>query len=238
MTPEIIHGYQPGAIGRIAELHASFYHRHAGFGLQFESKVASELADFLGRHDEARDRLWLVVADGRIEGSIVIDGIHAGEEGAHLRWFILSDRLRGSGIGNGLVADAVEFCRMRHYRRAYLWTFEGLDAARHLYEKHGFRLALQQRGAQWGSEVNEQRFELRLPALTFRQLNPGIHQVLTSNGEHVGNLKWIAGKWKFKALGLDLDGTVIPGGGPLTDRHNTSFDSLDLDLINATLALP
>ena len=76
------------------------------------------------------------------------------------------------------------------------------------------------------------------PVLTLCQRNPGIQRVLNTNGEHVGNLKWIAGKWKFKALGLDHDGTLIPGGGPLTDRHNTSFESLDLDLINATLALP
>jgi hypothetical protein len=47
----------------------------------------------------------------------------------------------------------------------YLWTFEGLDAARHLYEKSGFRLALQKRGAQWGAEVNEQRFEWRPQAI-------------------------------------------------------------------------
>lgn len=77
-----------------------------------------------------------------------------------------------------------------------------------------------------------------LPALTLCQLNAGIHQVLTTSGEHVGILKWISGKWKFKALGVDHDGTLIPGGGPLTDRHNTSFDSLDLDQINATLVLP
>ena len=164
MKIEIVNGYRPGALGRIAELHAAFYHRHAGFALRFESKVARELADFLGRHDEARDRLWLVVADGCIEGSIVIDGIHADDEGAHLRWFIVSDRLRGSGVGNTLVAAAVDFCRTRRYRKAYLWTFEGLHAARHLYEKHGFRLSLQQRGAQWGTEVNEQRFELQLRA--------------------------------------------------------------------------
>lgn len=53
------------------------------------------------------------------------------------------------------------FCRARGHRRVYLWTFEALDAARHLYEKAGFRLAHQQRGRQWGTEVNEQRFELR-----------------------------------------------------------------------------
>ena len=41
-------------------------------------------------------------------------------------------------------------------------TFEGLDATRHLYEKAGFRLVEQQKGAQWGTEVNEQRFEMQL----------------------------------------------------------------------------
>jgi hypothetical protein len=55
----------------------------------------------------------------------------------------------------------MEFCRSRSYRRAYLWTFDGLGAARHLYEKSGFQLALQQRGSQWGAEVDEQRFEWR-----------------------------------------------------------------------------
>jgi hypothetical protein len=37
----------------------------------------------------------------------------------------------------------------------------GLNAARHLYEKAGFSLVEQQAGTQWGTQVNEQRFELR-----------------------------------------------------------------------------
>jgi ribosomal protein S18 acetylase RimI-like enzyme len=159
MTLEIAKGYVPGAIGRITELHGTYYHRHSGFGLYFESKVASELSEFLRRHDSARDGIWLALSDRRIEGSIAIDGVEAGTEGAHLRWFIVSDALRGTGAGNELISTALDFCRVRNYKKAYLWTFEGLDAARHLYEKHGFRITRQQRGNQWGPEVNEQRFE-------------------------------------------------------------------------------
>jgi GNAT superfamily N-acetyltransferase len=74
----------------------------------------------------------------------------------------MSDALRGKGIGKRLMNAAIEFCNHKGYERIYLWTFEGLDAAKHLYEKTGFKLVEQNRGIQWGTEVNEQRFELRL----------------------------------------------------------------------------
>jgi len=159
---EIRKGYVPGAIGRVVELHGTYYHTHSGFGSFFEAKVASELAEFISRYDERRDGFWIAWAGGRVEGSITIDGIHAADEGAHLRWFIISDTLRGKGVGNRLMDAAVDFCRGKGYNRVYLWTFEGLDAARHLYEKAGFMLVEQCRGMQWGTEVNEQRFELLL----------------------------------------------------------------------------
>lgn len=152
-------GYLPGCIGRITELHARFYAAHVGFGVYFESKVARELAAFCERHDESRDGLWLALLDGQVEGAIAIDGEHADTEGAHLRWFISSDRLRGSGAGRRLIEEALAFCDARGYRKTWLWTFDGLHAARHLYEQHGFRLVLQQPGGQWGREVLEQRFE-------------------------------------------------------------------------------
>ena len=158
----IARGYLPGAIGRIAELHGTYYAAHWQFGLFFEAKVATELASFLKAYDGQRDGLWLAVVDGRIEGSIVIDGSHADDQGAHLRWFILSDALRGKGAGRRLIASAVDFCRANGYPRIYLWTFEGLDAARHLYESTGFKLERQETGSQWGTVVNEQLFVCRM----------------------------------------------------------------------------
>ena len=155
-------GYLPGCIGRVAELHATYYSPRVGFGLYFESKVARELAAFCEAYQEGRDGLWLVRVDGRVEGSLAIDGSRAATEGAHLRWFITSDTVRGTGAGNALLAAAVAFCRAQHYGSITLWTFDGLAAARHLYEKAGFRLVLEQQGSQWGRLVTEQRFELRL----------------------------------------------------------------------------
>jgi GNAT superfamily N-acetyltransferase len=162
MTLTIHKDYIPSSIGRIVELHARYYSKLVGFGLPFETKVARELSDFCERYVRNRDGLWLALQNGNIEGSIAIDGSQAEENGAHLRWFIVSDNVRGTGIGTALLTLATGFCQSRYYKRVYLWTFEGLDTARHLYEKFGFRLVFQKRGTQWGTEVNEQQFELRV----------------------------------------------------------------------------
>lgn len=157
-----ITGYVPGTIGRITELHALYYFENWGFGKFFEAKVAIELSAFLNRFDECYDGLWALCLNNQVEGSIVIDGVKAASEGAHLRWFILSSKLRGRGFGNKLMEKAICFCKENQYQRIYLWTFEGLDAARHLYEKFGFRLVEEQIGEQWGAKVNEQKFVLNI----------------------------------------------------------------------------
>lgn len=153
-----IKGYVPGAIGRIAELHALYYSEHWEFGKFFEAKVASELSEFIGRFDEHRDGFWTACVENRVEGSIIIDGVEADSEGAHLRWYILSPELHGRGMGKQLISMAMDFCRDREYAQVYLWTFEGLHAARHLYEKNGFKLVHEQEGSQWGTPVREQKY--------------------------------------------------------------------------------
>ena len=159
---EIVIGYQPGIIGRVAELHSHYYHEHWGFGAFFEAKVASEVSEFIARYNHKQDRIWTVVDEGRIVGTVTIDGLHAEDEGAHLRWFIVSDQLRGGGYGKRLIANAIEFCRDAGYSGVFLWTFKGLEAARHLYVEQGFVLTQEVSGKQWGSHVLEQRYELDL----------------------------------------------------------------------------
>jgi len=73
-------GYQPGVIGRVAQMHALYYYEHWNFGSFFEAKVASEMAEFMKRYEDGRDLLQTAVTKGQIEGSIVIDGLHAKEK--------------------------------------------------------------------------------------------------------------------------------------------------------------
>lgn len=159
---KIISGYFPGLIGRITELHATYYSEKSGFGLFFESKVGTELIDFLNQYEDSRDGIWLALCSDIIIGSIIIDGIRAREEGAHLRWFILAPEYQNKGIRSKLIQKAIEFCKKLKYSMIYLWTFKRLDVARHIYEKHGFRLIKESEGNQWGKVVIEQRNALKL----------------------------------------------------------------------------
>ena len=74
-----------------------------------------------------------------------------------------------------------------------------------------------------------------MPALSLGPVEGGSCPVLDAEGRQVGNLKLIGGRWKFKAIGHDERGQLVPGGGPLTDRHNMAFDRLDAAEISARL---
>ena len=157
-------GYRPGALAGIVALHASYYSRHWNFGLPFETKVAAELAEFLARMDAVRDLFLAAYLDGGLVGSIVIDESGGGPAGAHLRWFIVGDRARGIGVGRTLIERALAHCDAQEFKRVWLTTFAGLDAARALYERHGFVPVSEAERDQWSGGVREQRFERRMPA--------------------------------------------------------------------------
>lgn len=155
-------GYIAGIVGRVTEMHALYYSGNWGFGKYFETKVATGLSDFVSNCSATKDLIISLSINGKIEGSIFVDGSSDDANIAHLRWFIVSEKLRGKGAGNFLMNKAMKFCRENKYDSVYLWTFKGLDSARHLYEKYGFSLTEENPGDQWGTVVTEQRFDADL----------------------------------------------------------------------------
>lgn len=155
-------GYTPGIIGRIVELHALYYSREWNFGHYFEAKVATELSDFISRYDKSQDCIWPLLVNGTLEGSIAVDSSSEELKLAHLRWFIVSEKTKGTGAGNYLMNQAIDFCNLMSFRKVYLWTFQGLEPAKHLYQKFGFELVEEFQGSQWGTTVTEQRYELKI----------------------------------------------------------------------------
>ncbi len=71
--------------------------------------------------------------------------------------------------------------------------------------------------------------------LSLRPVNDGVFAVLDASGQPVGNLKRIGAVWKFKAMGRTAQGETVPGGGPLTERHNTVFARPDAAEVSAGL---
>ena len=158
-------GYRPGALASVLKLHTDYYHKHWNFGLQFELKVACELAEFLGRIDQRRDMfLSAYSSDGQLHGSITIDASREEKDGAHLRWFIASLESAGQGIGRELMSRAITHCDQLKFKKIYLTTFQGLDSARSLYDRWGFHLESECTVDQWNGGVIEQRFVRLLPA--------------------------------------------------------------------------
>jgi GNAT superfamily N-acetyltransferase len=136
----------------------AYYAPFAGFGQRFESVVAGGLASFCDRLHHPNNQIWLAIQDQQIVGSVAIDGEDLENNTAHLRWFIMDDRVRGQGVGGQLLTQALQFVDAKEFEETQLWTFNGLHAARHLYESNGFKLAEENLGNQWGTEILEQRF--------------------------------------------------------------------------------
>lgn len=149
--------WRPGGLSKLCALQSEYYAREWGFDERYESVVTGDISEFLRRRDPHWDFVQLAVRDGDVMGGIVIDSLD--RQTAQLHWFILHEALRGGGIGGRLVENAMAFVRDRGFPRVFLSTFEGLDAARRLYEKAGFVLTEQKYANTWGRPVNEQRFD-------------------------------------------------------------------------------
>ncbi|MEE9322021.1 MAG: GNAT family N-acetyltransferase [Granulosicoccus sp.] len=155
----IISGYKPGALADVIKLHMAYYQTNWGFDLAFETKIAAELSEFLSRYTPDTD-LFLTAyrPDGECVGSISLDCQDAAGKGAHVRWFIVAQDVAGHGLGRQLMTQTINHCNRSSFTRSYLTTFEGLHAARKLYESFDFKLTAERDVDQWAGGVTEQLF--------------------------------------------------------------------------------
>jgi len=149
----------PGALARIVGMQAEWYARNWGFGRIFEAKVASEVGEYGLAQPHEDCRTWVALDAQGVLGTVTIDG--RGRPAARLRWFFVEERARG-GLGRRLLSRALDFSRAAGFREVWLTTFEGLYAARALYDSVGFQVATEGYDTTWGVEVREQVLRLRL----------------------------------------------------------------------------
>ena len=128
----------PGDFGWIVKRHAELYAQEYKWREPFEGVCAQIVADFVNNHDAKRERCWIAEMDGENVGCIFV--AKDSDEVARIRLLLVDPKARGLGLGAKLTEEAVRFAREAGYKKMTLWTHSVLKAARHIYQKAGFRL--------------------------------------------------------------------------------------------------
>ncbi|MEP6768201.1 MAG: GNAT family N-acetyltransferase [Acidobacteriota bacterium] len=111
------------------------------------------LAGLEGPENDAREFYDWIVSD---------QGGRVPKEQAKLRLLYVEPDARGLGLGARLVAECIAFARTAGYERMVLWTQSNLAAARHIYEKAGFRLIGEEPHHSFGHDLVAETWELAL----------------------------------------------------------------------------
>jgi len=169
-SPASVH-IRPHGVGDasyLTFLHGTLYSQEYGLDLSFELEAGREITGFVSQFDPQWDGFWIAEAGGSVVGAIVI--VNRGRGSAQLRWFILHPTYRGLGVGRELMKRAVDFCKGKQYKKVFLWTFDELYTAIHLYRSFGFERIKTKTHLRWGRNLTEERYELDLQGGT--QLSP------------------------------------------------------------------
>ena len=98
--------------------------------------------------------------DGQNVGSVFL--VKDSETVARLRLLLVDPVARGRGLGARLTDECVGFARAQGYRTITLWTHSVLTAARHIYERAGFRLTSSEPRRSFGQNVISEHWDLAL----------------------------------------------------------------------------
>jgi len=158
-APVVLRGHRPGDIGWVIQRHGELYAREYDWNCEFEALVAEIAAKFLHDFDPGRERCWIAERDGIRIGCIFL--VARNKTTAKLRMLLVEPSARGLGLGQRLVDECVRFSRAAGYRRIVLWTQSDLTAARHLYEKAGFRKTGEEAHRSFGHDLVAETWALR-----------------------------------------------------------------------------
>jgi len=99
----------------------------------------AEVDDMAGAYARTGCAYFVVEREGRVCGGGGIAPLDDPEPGiCELRKMYFLPQLRGLGAGKALIGQCLDTARALGYRRCYLETLTGMDAAQKLYEAQGF----------------------------------------------------------------------------------------------------
>ena len=149
-----------GDFGLIVKRHAELYGQEYGWTDPFEGLCAQIVADFVYNFDARLERCWIAERNGDYVGSVML--VKDSETVARIRLLLVDPKARGLGLGTRLTSECIAFARAANYRKITLWTHRKLYAARHIYEKAGFKLIRTERHKSWSQTVVSEHWDLAL----------------------------------------------------------------------------
>jgi DNA-binding MarR family transcriptional regulator/GNAT superfamily N-acetyltransferase len=143
---------RPGDYGWVIQRHGELYAREYAWDATFEALVARIVADFVDKHDAAREAAWIAESGGQPVGCVFcVSG--SDEKTAKLRLLLVDPAARGRGVGKRLVTECLAFARAHGYTAMELWTNDVLTAARHIYRQAGFELTEREPHHSFGQDL-------------------------------------------------------------------------------------
>jgi DNA-binding MarR family transcriptional regulator/GNAT superfamily N-acetyltransferase len=150
----------PGDLGWVVKRNAELYAQEYKWKEPFEGVCAQIVADFANKFDRKRERCWIAEMDGENVGCIFV--AKDSEDVARIRLLLVDPKARGLGLGARLTEEAVRFARESGYTKMTLWTHSVLKAARHIYQKAGFKLTRSEKHNSWGQPVVSEYWDMEL----------------------------------------------------------------------------
>ncbi len=158
----VLRPHRPGDMGWVVYREGTLYAQEYGFDETFEALAARIVADFLTEFDPKRERCWIAEVNGQNVGHIFLVKHPTAPSTAKLRLLLVEPSARGLKLGSALVEECVNFASSVGYKKITLWTQSILAAARHIYQKAGFRLVEEKANRQFGKDLLSQTWELDL----------------------------------------------------------------------------
>ncbi len=159
-TPYFLRSHQPGDMGWVVHRQGLLYWQEYGYDERFEALAAAIVAEFIEHYNPKRERCWIAETDAGIVGSVFL--VEQSKTVAKLRLLLVEPSARGMGIGARLIDECSKFARKAGYRKITLWTQSELLAARHLYEKAGYRVTQRKPHDSFGKRLVAETWELKL----------------------------------------------------------------------------